>query len=600
MAARWALFCVAVAGCQVPVPVAPVSVGLRVPDLASGVERRAREQARHVLALGDGRTVVVGRRMAEAEWESPIRAWVAMFDGPEQRRWSVEDLSSDASGAERAAWSDEHGLFVAGRSASSLWVRGYGPRGGVRWEQRVASPQDRIIGLSASVDEGAWVLVQNPTDLRVDGIHVSALGQGEPAEVRDRVDDGVQAVALPGGSFYLADYELVLHPPSEGSPEWDVSEAEALPEGVGAAALDAQALFRGPVGAAPLPASALLAVQDGERFALKPRHADEPPLEPAWGLPWETAEDARRALSWFRGTEAGELYEALSGTSQTHALHALLEPAFEPLDPPELPIGCHEYETVEVDASTWPGHEHDALTAVLVETAPTETARALQPLLLDAIDNLTMTHPLTDAFLGSLESHGQVGVAVALAKADVGTSRSEALRWLEAGGHQAQVAELQQVLYEGGDDCEFVAETRAALRRMGASVPAARTSSFASACDQIYELCVNEASDEVMVPESGFLYATTCSDSYTDPEPGSYAEADPCEAATETGSSDYPELANAEMESACVGNTISYGEYDPTGNCGAPDSNDTHTIEFVESGDGRWVISAHRVHWTIE
>jgi hypothetical protein len=54
------------------------------------------------------------------------------------------------------------------------------------------------------------------------------------------------------------------------------------------------------------------------------------------------------------------------------------------------------------------------------------------------------------------------------------------------------------------------------------------------------------------------------------------------------------------MESACVGSTISYGEYDPTGNCGAPDSNDTHTIEFVESGDGRWVISAHRVHWTIE
>jgi len=601
-----------ICACRPAVP--PVSVAshsVAVPDTAASAPTPSgREQARHVLALGDEGFVVAGRRMASDSWGGVIGAWVARFDGSGRLVWSVEDTTEEGTTAELAAWDPDGGVFVLGRSSSpaSLWVRSYAVDGALRWEQRFGNATESAVGFGAT-ERGVWVLVRRLGDADVQALHVSADSIGDEttalgADGRDSVDTG-PALATRHGEFYFPETGTVIRAASVVEAEWDlefvISEVAERFE----VAADAQAVLTGPLEVDTVSRAngqAVTIVQDGRTFALIPGNAMEHAPASAWGLPWGDADEAHTALAWFSGVSAGELDGALSGESRLLALEVLLSGDVSDDEPVMIPTGCNDYDEVPLGEFVPVGREHDALLGALIEDASAATVRRYEAPLLEKIEQLPEYHPLGDSFVASLGSHRVPEIAVALGMNESGSYQDDALQWLEAGGHRGHLASMAAELYDAGDACEFVAEIRAAQVRLGGSVSPPKTAGFADACDQLYELCATGSGDTSgMISEQGYRHVETCSDDFpTDPEDDYALIVEPCEPVDETRHEVVDDLLCEDMLTRCSSDTVSWGEYDPQGNCGVAVENDVHAVEFVDSGGGRWVLSQHQVDWSVE
>ncbi|MGH1340286.1 MAG: hypothetical protein ACRBN8_01950 [Nannocystales bacterium] len=593
-------------------PVSVVSPSVAVPDAGPPTVGRpaGREQARHVLAVGRGGFVVVGRRMESDSWDGAIGAWVARFDDSGRRVWSVQSSTEGRSAAELAAWDPDGGLFVLGRSSSpaSLWVRSYGGDGALRWEQRFGNGSEFAVGFGTT-PRGAWALVRPYGEAEVRAIHVSAEAVGEPVTAlpvyeADSLEIG-PAVAVQPGEFYFPQSERVLRASSSAEEDWDLADVTTDALEPLELAARAQAILSSPLDADTVshPNGRVVTIQqDGRTLALLPGDVPEYGAPSALGLPWRDVGEAETALAWFSGVDVGDLDNPLSGASRMFALEALLERDLSDSEPIMIPVGCHEYEEVPMDGFVPIGHEHDALLAAIIEEASAEEVRRCKAPLLETIDQLPAEHPLGDSFVLSLDSHRVPEVAVALALNGSGAYRKEALEWLEAGGHREHLASLAQELHDGGEACEFVADLRAAQTRLGGTVPPPRTAGFADACEQLYELCATGSRDTSrMILDRGYQHVETCSDDFpTSPEDELATTVEPCEAVDETRYEDVDELLYDDMLDECSGDTISWGEYDPEGNCGVLVENDVHTVEFADSGGGRWFVVRHQVDWTVE
>lgn len=606
------LLAVTICACRPAVP--PVSVASRsvaVPDTApSASSPSGREQARHVLALGDEGFVVAGRRMASDSWGGVIGAWVARFDGSGRLVWSVEDTTEVGATAELAAWDADGGVFVLGRSSSpaSLWVRSYAVDGALRWEQRFGDATESAVGFGTT-ERGVWVLVRRLGDADVQAFHVSADSIGDettalPADGRDSVDTG-PALATRRGEFYFPETDTVIRTSSVTDAEWDLEHVAGDEEEPFGVAAEAQAVLAGPLEVDTISrpdGRSFTIVQDGRTFALIPGDAMEHTMPATWGLPWGDADEAQTALAWFSGVSAGELDGALSGESRMLALEVLLKGDVSDDEPIMIPIGCNDYDEVPLGEFVPAGREHDALLGALIENASAATVRRYEAPLLEKIEQLPENHPLGDSFVVSLDSHRVPEVAVALGVNESGSYRGDALQWLEAGGHRGHLASMAAELYEAGDACEFVAEIRAAQVRLGGTVPPPQTAGFVGACDQLYELCATGSGDmSGMIPDQGYRHVETCSDDFpTDAEDEYAFIVEPCEAVDDTSYELLDELLGEDTLNRCSGDSVSWGEYDPTGNCGVAVENDVHAVEFVDSGGGRWVVSQHQVDWSVE
>ena len=590
--------------------VAPAVVdtqAVRVPETSAEVEPIGREQARHVLALGDEGFAVVGRAMESASWDVEARSWVARFDRAGRRVWSVH--GGDGETAERAAWSDDHGLVVVGRGAGTLWARSYGIGGTVRWEQRWNHDTTFVLGVRVEPDESAWVLVRPYGSADVHAVRVAPSGVSESETViSDSADwsmiDTGPALALPENGFYFPWIDAVARWTANEHLPWDFETLDQSEEDdepyVDAAEM--QSTLTSPLQVDTLvgpKGERFTAQQDGQTFVLIPGEVEDPPPT-VWGGPWRTVDQAETALQWFTDVEPGDLYDNLSVASRTHALQALLARGTAMDEPVMISIGCSEYEEADFGSFVPIGREHDDLLELLVAELPASTVRTHQDALVGVIETLEPNHPLAESFLLSLQTHGIPEIAAALAASDTGDVKLQALQWLESGGHRSLLGAVERQLRDEEASCGFVSKVREARRRLGDTVAPPRTSGFESACEQLYELCATDGDEDVLISDRGYPYQETCSDDFPSGPDDDYAGMiDPCEP-VDTRTDESLGLDLETMVELCDGDVLSWGEFDATGNCGVSVENDEHTVEFEDAGGGRWVVSSHLVEWTVD